>query len=186
MEVLSVEIYSYAELNKNIFKGETMGIQKLLIVISFSSFIMLLSCSNQSKTATALSSKDINKIRAVNRSYMNGWLNNDTTAILDLFLNNATIIPSGLNPQKGRKELKEFWFPKDSSETVINKYEIEILDLQGSNDFAYTLEKGFLSFSYKKGDFSMSKETNAHATTVYRRQKNGEWKILTRMWTDIR
>ena len=27
----------------------------------------------------------------------------------------------------------------------------------------------------------MSKESIAHATTVYKRQKNGEWKILTRI-----
>jgi ketosteroid isomerase-like protein len=158
--------------------------QKLLIIISI--IILLVSCNTQSKITSELSSEDINKIRSVNNSYKNGWLNNDSTSILDLFINDAKIIPSGLNPQKGRKELKEFWFPNDSSETVIDKYEIEILDLQGSKDFAYSLEKGFLSFTYKKSGFSMSKESNAHAMTVYKRQKNGEWKILTRMWTDIR
>lgn len=163
-----------------------IDMQCLVKIVSFFIFTMLVSCNNQSKIAAELLSEDINKIRAVNNSYRNGWLKNDTTAILDLFLDNATIIPSGLSPQKGRKELKEFWFPNDSSETVIHQYEIEILDLQGSNDFAYTLEKGFLSFSYKKGDLSMSKTVNAHATTVYMRQKNGEWKVLTRMWTDIR
>lgn len=161
--------------------------QKLFVIMSILIIILLASCNNnQSTMAAALSSEDINKIRAVNKSYVSGWLNNDSTAVLDLFLDNATIIPSGLNPYRGRNELKGFWFPDDSSETVIHKYETEILDLQGSSDFAYTLERGFLSFTYKKGDFSMSKETNAHATTVYAKQENGEWKILTRMWTDIR
>ena len=144
--------------------------QRLLIIISISSFTMLVSCDNQSKTTTALSSEDMNKICAVNKSYMNGWLNNDSTAILDLFLKNAKIIPSGLNPQKGRKELREFWFPNDSSETVIHKYEIEILDLQGSNDLAYTLEKGFLSFSYKKGvsNITLSPATLIQVVTLVR------------------
>lgn len=155
------------------------------LVIAFA-FALGVSCNFQTRAVNVLSAQDETKIRNINKSYVSGWLSSNQLEVLDLFLDDATIVPSGMAPKKGKNALKEFWFPNDGSETTIHNYDVEILDLQGSGNLAVTLERGSLSFSYKKGDSQISRQSQAHATTVYERQAGGEWKVRTRMWTDIK
>lgn len=139
------------------------------------------SCTSE-KVFTDSDEQAINEIR---RNYINGWLANDSETVLGLFSEDASITPSGLSPIKGIPEIELYWFPNDSSITTIHSYEIELLELVGSDSMAYSLERGVLNFSYEKGDFSMSKESTSHASTVYKKNQDGNWKIVSRMWTSL-
>ncbi|WP_424963991.1 YybH family protein [Ekhidna sp.] len=145
--------------------------------------IVLISC-NQS-TQSGFSEEDQKTIEQMSKTYVNGWLTNDKATVLNLFHSDASIIPSGMAPIQGKDAIEAYWFPTDSSTTTIHSYEVELLKLQGADSMAYSLEKGVLEFTYEKGDFSMSKTSISHATTVYKKKINGEWKILSRMWTQL-
>ncbi|WP_420577928.1 YybH family protein [Ekhidna sp.] len=129
--------------------------------------------------------EDQEAVNQIRKDYVNGWLVNDSETVLNLFHSNANIIPSGMAPIMGIDEIEEYWFPNDSSVTTIHSYEVELLELQGSGSMAFSLEKGDLNFTYKKGDFVMTKTSTSHATTVYSKQKDGSWKIISRMWTQL-
>lgn len=146
-------------------------------------FLIVASASCSSDRAfTEIDNDSIEKIR---RDYVNGWLANDSETVLGLFENKAVIIPSGFEPIKGIEAIENYWFPNDSSETIIHSYSMELLDLNGTDSMAYTLEKGILNFTYSKGDFIMTKESTSHATTTYRKNEEGTWKITSRMWTSL-
>ena len=117
---------------------------------------------------------------------MSGWLAGDSETVLGLFAKDATIIPDGMAPINGLEAIEDYWFPNDSSKTVIHSYEVELIDLRGTDSMAYSLEKGVLNFTYAKGDFSMSRESTSHATTVYRKDQSGSWKIISRTWTQLK
>ncbi|MEP1033387.1 nuclear transport factor 2 family protein [Ekhidna sp.] len=131
---------------------------------------------------TQSDTQEINRIR---RDYVNGWLANDRETVLGLFTADATIIPSGQYPLTGQEEIEKYWFPNDNSETTIHSYAVELIELQGTDSMAYTIEKGVLNFTYTNGDFTMTKESTSHATSVYRKSKEGSWKIVSRMWTSL-
>ena len=132
-----------------------------------------------------LTNDDIEQIKKINSDYTNGWLENDAERVLGLYSDSATIIPSGLSPIQGKKAIKEFWFPNDGSTTVIHYYNLEILDISGSNDLAYTYENGNLSFTYEREDFRLDRKAESHAITIYKKNELGEWKVRKRIWTDL-
>ena len=151
-------------------------------------FLLLISYSemtSQEIDNQNLSAEDIKQIREINRNYTQGWLENDSKKVLGLFTNSATIIPSGLLPIQGKKAITDFWFPDDSSTTVIHYYDLEILEIGGDTNLAYTYENGNLSFTYEKDDFRLEREAESYAITIYKKVESGEWKIIKRIWTDL-
>ncbi|MGB5895295.1 MAG: nuclear transport factor 2 family protein [Ignavibacteriaceae bacterium] len=151
-------------------------------------FLLLNSCGERSSQVIEnldLSIEDIEEIRDINRNYTQGWLENDSKKVLGLYADSATIIPSGLLPIQGKKAITDFWFPNDSSTTIIHYYDLEILEISGTTNFAYTYENGKLSFTYEKDDFRLDREAESYAITIYHKSESGEWKITKRIWTDM-
>ncbi len=151
-------------------------------------FLLLTSCGEKSSKVIEnlnLSAEDIEQIREINKNYTQGWLENDSKKVLGLYTDSATIIPSGLLPIQGKKAITDFWFPNDSSTTVIHYYDLEILDISGTTKLAYTFENGKLSFTYEKDDFKLDREAESYAITIYKKVESGEWKITKRIWTDM-
>jgi ketosteroid isomerase-like protein len=151
-------------------------------------FLLLTCCSEKSSQLIKdlnLSSEDTEQIREINRNYTRGWLEGDSSKVLGLYTDSATIIPSGLLPIQGKKAISDFWFPNDGSTTVIHFYDLEILEIGGTSNLAYTYENGKLSFTYEKDDFRLDREAESYAITIYKKVKSGEWKITKRIWTDM-
>jgi ketosteroid isomerase-like protein len=146
--------------------------------------LLTLQCSDL-KQPTELSQVDRKIITAMMKDYQNGWLANDSSTVLALFADTATLIPSGMKPIRGKKEMTQFWWPNDSSKTTIDKYEIQVLEINGSNEWAYAYENGKLSWSYEKGDFKMSKDQESYEITVFRKSSSN-WFIVKRIWTDLK
>lgn len=146
-------------------------------------WIALAACTSVNQnTFDKQDQESINQIRG---GYVSGWLAGDSEQVLNLFQTDATIIPSGMAPIKGIDRIEGYWFPKDGSITTIHTYEVELLDLQGTDSMAQSLEKGTLNFTYEKGDFTMTQTSTSHAITVYKKQKDASWKIVSRMWTQL-
>ncbi|WP_420315730.1 YybH family protein [Ekhidna sp.] len=153
---------------------------KYLIIL----IVLISSCSEPSPQGfTEDDQQIVNQMRI---DYVDGWLSNDEKKVLDLFHREATIIPSGLSPIQGIQDIKNYWFPNDSSTTTIHSYDVELLNLKGTDSMAYSLEKGILNFTYTKADFTMTKSSTSHASTIYQKGDDGSWKIISRMWTQVK
>jgi len=174
---------------KNIMINSNQTKRRLFNQFVWGLFILILiGCGERSSQLNEdlnLSAEDIEQIREINRNYTQGWLENDSKKVLRLYTDSATIIPSGLLPIQGKKAITDFWFPNDGSTTVIHYYDIEILDIGGTSNLAYTYENGKLSFTYEKDDFRLDREAESYAITIYKKVESGEWKITKRIWTDM-
>jgi ketosteroid isomerase-like protein len=142
--------------------------------------------STNSYNTIDLQPGDRSKITQVINDYREAWLINDSAKILNLFADTATLIPSGLQPITGKASIREFWWPNDSSTTTINDYDIRLLEINGTGNLAYTFENGHLSWSYEKGTIKLSKEQSSYEITIFSRDNNGVWKIIKRIWTDMK
>ena len=137
------------------------------------------------KKANENSGADEMEIRAVHDDYVNGWLNSDEKGILQLFEENARIQPNMMAPIEGKSKIKKFWFPKDSSKTIINDYRTEIISINIIDTLALTTHKSILDWTYQKDTISFGMFQKGFNTTIYRKQPDNSWKIWRSMWTDI-
>ncbi|WP_421762607.1 YybH family protein [Ekhidna sp.] len=141
----------------------------------------LISCSGERQ----FSNEDRDAVDQIRKDYVAAWLDNDRQKILSLFNEKATIVPSGLFPMQGIEQIEKYWFPDNGSTTTIHTYAVELIDLQGTDSMAYSLEKGTLNFTFTFNEFTMTKESTSHATTIYQKNKEGNWEITSRMWTSL-
>lgn len=146
-------------------------------------------CSGQllhaQKQSNGLSIADELAIRQIITKYTQAWLKNDSAGVLAHFEEEARLAPSGLSPVKGMAEIRKFWFPNDGSTTIIHGFDNDIVEISGEDDMAFCTQKTWLDWSYVKGDSKMGKEQRGYETSVFRRQKTGEWKIWRQAWTDV-
>ena len=155
---------------------------KPLTVLIFSAFLIL-SCDSN-KANQSLNSDEM-KIRQVHNEYVNGWLKMDETLIMGLLEENASIQPNKLKPIEGRSEIRMFWFPKDSSKTIINEYKTEIISLNIIDTLGISTHTSLLDWTYVKDTVTFGMLQKGINTTIYRKQPDNSWKIWRSMWTDI-
>lgn len=145
----------------------------------------LLLCLPLALLAQSSRKADEKAVRAINQEYVKAWLVNDENRILALFEQNASITPSGAGFFKGKEKIRNFWFPKDSSVTTIEKFSNKIMFLQFEGDVIVATTKSELTWNYRKADFFMAKDQAGVALTFYRRQADGTWKIWKQVWSDL-
>lgn len=148
---------------------------------------LLPSCDNMATKTTEISftQSDADSIQLTSDRYVQAWLDSDTLGVLNNFTKDAVIMPAGMEPKEGWKEMKKFWWPDDGSKTVINEYTMNIHEISGNDSLAFSRGTGELSFTYEK-DSQISEHLNTSMSlTVYKLQPSGEWKIIRRMWGPI-
>ncbi len=153
------------------------------IFLSIFLTIVIAGCEN--KEANKILDADELEIRKIHSEYVNGWLKSDEEGIMKLLVEDSRIQPNTLKPIEGKSEIRKFWFPKDSSKTIINNYETEIISLDIMDTLAISTHKSLLDWTYKKDAISFGMLQKGINTTIYRRQLDNSWKIWRSMWTDI-
>ena len=131
-------------------------------------------------------SEDESKIRQIHKDYVNGWIDMNEEKVMGLLEENSRIQPSGLCPIEGKVSIREFWFPKDGSKTIINEFVTEIISLKIIDTIAVTTHNTLLlDWDYQIDSISFGMIQKTINTTVYRKQADKSWKIWRSMWTDI-
>lgn len=165
------------------------GVNLRLLRISLIFAILGCGCSRVGRPLTHesfFSPCDRAQIEQLIKDYRSGWLSDDRQKLLELFADDATIIPSGLRPIQGKAAMAEFWWPQDGSTTTIQRYDIEVLKIDGDNHNGFVLENGKLSWSYHSGATTFSKTQESSEVTVLKKNASGVWHITERIWTDVK
>ncbi|MDX1619108.1 MAG: DUF4440 domain-containing protein, partial [Balneolaceae bacterium] len=105
---------------------------------------------------------------------------------LRLLAEDAIIMPSGIRPISGKKDIGRFWWPDDGSTTIIDFYETEIEEISGEGRLAYVRGTGHLEFSYENGGEMSEHSSDNMFLMVVRKNDDGQWKIWRRMWGGLR
>jgi ketosteroid isomerase-like protein len=155
---------------------------KPLTVLIFTAFLI---SGCESKEENERLNSDEMMIRQIHNEYVNGWLKMDEEIVMGLLEENAMIQPNKLKPIEGKSEIRMFWFPNDSSKTIINEYETEIISLNIIDTLGISTHTSLLDWTYVKDTLTFGMFQRGINTTLYRKQSDGTWKIWRSMWTDI-
>ena len=129
---------------------------------------------------------DWQALRMLEKAYVDGWVANDQEKVMATIHPDAVIIPSGMSAIRGAEKIAEFWFPSDGSTTTVTSYRTTISDVHVHGDTGWLYGNGELSFTWRKGDERMERSQKSTFTMIARRETNGQWRIVHRMWSDTR
>ncbi len=131
--------------------------------------------------AEDLNDADLNAIREAARSYADAWLTNDADNVMETFVDEPVLSPSGLPYLEGQKAARAFWFPADSPSTKVTDFELMEIEVSGSGDLGYVRGTFRLAFEYDDSDY----ENHGKYVTILRKSPDGEWRITHHIWDDF-
>src|SRR4029079_10131929 len=119
---------------------------------------LLASCSPP-KAERSLTSVDRGAIRALDSTFVQGWLRDDTVAVLSVFHPDAVLLPPASAPVSGLAALRSYWWPTDGSHTRITGFDRRIDEISGVKELAFIRGTGTLTWDYQKGKVTQHQTT---------------------------
>jgi ketosteroid isomerase-like protein len=133
-------------------------------------------------TKTGLTADDERAIRAVDSVFVDAWLRDDTTAVMNTLAADAVLMPAGQGILSSPDAIRAFWWPSDGSRTRILTFDRAIDELGGAGDVAWMRRTDSLTFTYAKAGTTSSLVSRSMSLAVLRRQPNGAWRFSRVMW----
>lgn len=126
-------------------------------------------------------------LRALDRAYVEAWKEQGSArqeaAVLALFADDAVILPGGgADPRRGRRALREFWFPEEAPPTNVRDFEHDVRDVEVGDGLGVVSGRYRLEFEYAGEEYAQE----GNFLLVARRGAAGEWKISRMIWNDRR
>lgn len=147
---------------------------------------MLHACSSPEQAHTTLASRDLEEIKALHQTYVNAWLQDDTSRVLQTLAPEAVLMSSNIGPIAGMTAIKNFWYPNDGSRTKITEFVAHLGEINGNGNLAYLRGTSQLAFTYEKDGNKSDLTNNGMFLTIVQRQPDGAWRITHQMWGPIK
>ena len=132
-----------------------------------------------------LSEKDRSAIRALDSTFVNGWLNDDANAVLSVFVPDAVLFPPGMNPVRGLPAIRSYWWPQDGSRTKITAFDRHIDEIEGTDELAFLRGTATLSWTYEKDGQKSSQTSRSTDLLLLTQDAKGNWHVFRQMWNTL-
>ena len=131
-----------------------------------------------------LADADLAAIKRVDQAYVDGWRANDRAKVLAVFAKDAVIVPDGRAAIAGHEAMSAFWWP-NAGRTTVTSFENKIAEVGGNGDFAFTRGTYAFTFDWENAGKVEKLANRGNYVMLFRRDKDGVWKITHRMWSDL-
>ena len=145
-------------------------------------FIFVATMCTPARPTTGLTANDQRAVRAVDSVFVDAWLRDDTTAVMNTLAPDAVLMPAGQSVLSTPAAIRAFWWPSDGSSTRILTFDRSIDEVGGEGGIAWMRRTDSLTFTYAKGGTSSSLTSRSMSLAVLRRQPNGAWRFTRVMW----
>ena len=135
--------------------------------------------------AQALTQADRAAIRALDSTFVRGWLSDDTTAVLSVFHRDAVLLPPGTAPVTGVAAIRAYWWPTDGSHTVITSFDRSITEIEGSRSLAFIRGTGTLGWAYTKAGKRTVQASRSIDLFVVAPDVDGQWRVIRQIWSAL-
>ena len=145
--------------------------------------LLLGSAGCSSAARHALTDRDRAEIRSLDTAFVQAWLRDDTTAVLQLFHPNAVLLPPGGAPVEGLQAIRAYWWPNDGSQTRITSFTRDIAEVDGTPELAFFRGAAALGWTYRKAGKENSQSSRSTDLVLVTPDSTGRWRILRQMWS---
>ena len=129
-----------------------------------------------------LTGEDRAAIRALDATFVRGWLADDRDAVLSVFASDAVLFPPGSKPLRGIQAIRSYWWPDDGSRTRITSFERAADEIEGTRRLAFLRGTASLSWVYEKDGKQTSQTSRSTDLLLLSRDPAGRWHIIRQMW----
>ena len=132
-----------------------------------------------------LAATDVVAVRSVNLAYPAAWEKNDAAAVMRLFTKDAVLLPHhGGSPVEGEAAIREHFWPEGSLPVTVRRYRMEPVEVGGCRELAYSRGRFAIELTIGSGAKAQTYSNAGTYMMIFRRQKDGEWRITHYMWDD--
>lgn len=125
--------------------------------------------------------RDVAAIREIEETFRTAWLKNDEKTILSLFWEEASLYPGGGTPLKGIGAVQKYWFGPSEVVTTIDRFDVDIEAVEGTDTFATVTGYDFIHWSTAKKNGSERKQFISKGSFVaLYTKKNSRWRMHKR------
>lgn len=151
-----------------------------LIIIGF--VVAIISCNE--KYSNDFSGQDKNGVLALNELYRNDWLANDSMSVVDLFTDDAALIPPNNKGDiiRGKKAIGNYWFPVKDTSYVITLFEMTDQAVIGSDDVAVLEGVSKVGWNTETNGRILSSSSSVTNFITVCRKIDNKWKIYRQIW----
>jgi uncharacterized protein (TIGR02246 family) len=132
--------------------------------------------------ADALTGADRAAIRALDATFVRGWLADNRDAVLSVFAPDALLLPPGSKPVRGIRDIRSYWWPDDGSRTRITSFERDVDEIEGTRRLAFLRGTASLSWVYEKDGRQTSQTSRSVDLLLLSRDPAGRWHVIRQMW----
>jgi uncharacterized protein (TIGR02246 family) len=158
---------------------------KLRSVSSLLAFF-LPACTPQPQAASqVLTVSDQAAIRTLDSTFVQGWLQDDTAAVLSVFSPDAVLLPPGSQPIAGLAAIRAYWWPTDGSHTRITSFDRQIVEITGTKGLAFIRGTGSLAWEYVKDGTRQVQSGRSTDLILVAPDSTGRWRVLRQMWSQL-
>ena len=93
-------------------------------------------------------------IIAIDSTFVDAWLKDDTTKVLSVFASDAVLMPPGVQPVVGLAAIRAYWWPSDGSHTRITSFTRAIAEVGGGGGVAFVRGTAAVGWTYAKSSSS--------------------------------
>lgn len=125
------------------------------------------------------------KLVTLHENYRNFWLQNDSTKVVSLFLEEGAIIPPNNKGDfvKGKKAIGAWWFTANGDTTYpITSFVYKNDSLAVSGNLATWEGLSEVGWETRVKDSVLSTHISASNFITVCKKENGEWKIYRQIW----
>ena len=153
------------------------------ITIFLLTFTIFLSACTKLNTTPSLTEKDKEIIRLIPDAYTKGFLEDDSSAILELFSEDAVLIPPrGGSPVIGLKAIREFFWPTGSPPLRVNKFTKTQAETDGAGNIAYTRGITKIEFSKQYDGVWNTYSKEGNYLIIFKKKPDNNWYIFRAIW----
>ena len=145
-------------------------------------FVLATAACSSTIPATRFTADDERAIRAIDSVFVDAWLRDDTTAVMNTLAPDAVLMPAGQGVLATPSAIQSFWWPSDGSRTRILTFQRTIDELNGDGDIAWMRRSDSLTFTYAKGGTTNTLVSRSMSLAVLQRQADGAWRFSRVMW----
>ena len=147
---------------------------------------LLVSCTPGTNTPDeGLTASDQVAIRSLDSTFVQGWLRDDTTAVLSVFRPDAVLLPPGSQPIAGPAAIRAYWWPTDGSHTRITTFERHIAEIAGTKGLAFIRGTAALGWEYSKAGLSQAQTSRSTDLILVAPDSAGHWRVVRQMWSAL-
>jgi len=138
--------------------------------------------SRSRRAAYWLTPEDRAAIRALDATFVDGWLRDDAAAVLGIYAPEAILFPPGSAPLRGLAAIRAYWWPQDGSKTRIRTFDRTIDEIEGTRQLAYLRGTSSLGWTYEKDGHETKQTSRSTDLFLLKCDASGHWRVVRQMW----